>query len=156
MALGKTVKSLRLARGWTLKDLSKRSGVPVGTIGALEVRDSVRSEYALQLAQGLEVSLDSILLASGDISSVFSQQNYPLAPIQQAQTAINGVVSLDQGLDSLIAHLEQVSPAKRAAVSGLMAALAADPEDPQTRAALAAMLTPAAFVEPQKTGTQNR
>ena len=82
--------------------------------------------------------------------------NHAIAPVQQAQTAINGVASLDQGIDSLLAHIGQVSPEKRAAVAGVMTALIQDPDDASMRAALAAMLTPAAFVEPQKTGTQNR
>jgi len=98
MALGKIVKSLREARGWTLKDLSKRSGVPVGTIGALEVRDSVRSEYAAKLAIGFGIPLEELLPATATatpfapspiLTATGSALNQPLGLIQQAHAAIN-------------------------------------------------------------------
>jgi len=100
MALGKTVKSLREALGWTLKDLSKRSGVPVGTIGALEVRDSVRSEYAAKLAKGLGVPVEDLLSAtatatltapSPTLVATGSSSNQPIAPAVPAQVATNSV-----------------------------------------------------------------
>lgn len=70
MALGKNVRSLRLARGWELEDLSKRSGVKVGTISAIELRDSVRSQFAPQLADAFGIPLERLLsddaLATGE------------------------------------------------------------------------------------------
>jgi len=100
MALGKTVKSLREALGWTLKDLSKRSGVPVGTIGALEVRDSVRSEYAAKLAKGLGVPVEDLLSATATVNiaapsptlvATGSASNQAVAPVVPAQAATNSV-----------------------------------------------------------------
>lgn len=44
-----------------LKDLAERSGVPVGTISALENRDSVRSEYTAQLARAFEVTSEQLM-----------------------------------------------------------------------------------------------
>jgi hypothetical protein len=38
-------------RGWTLEKLEEESGVAVGTISALENRDSSRSQYFPQLAK---------------------------------------------------------------------------------------------------------
>lgn len=95
MALGKNVKALRDARGWKLRDLSKRSGVPVGTIGALEVRDSVRSEYAAQLAKAFEIPLEELLAA--DQSGVIAQdykQNNALAQSDQDPKAINSISNI--------------------------------------------------------------
>jgi transcriptional regulator with XRE-family HTH domain len=43
MALGKNIRALRGRLDWTLEKLSERSGVEVGTISALENRDSKRS-----------------------------------------------------------------------------------------------------------------
>ncbi len=108
------------------------------------------------LANWLDECHDGIALKNPHQPIADFVQNNPLAVINQAQTAINVVASLDQSLDGLIAHLGKVSPAKRAAIGGLLAVLAADPEDPQTRDALAAMLKPSGFVETQKTGTHNR
>lgn len=61
MALGKNIRNLREAQGLTLERLSELSGVDVGTISALEVRDSSRSKYAHAIAKGLGVSLEDLL-----------------------------------------------------------------------------------------------
>lgn len=60
MALGKNIKRERELRGWTLEELSDRSGVAVGTIGALEVRDSKRSQYAAQICKALGFTVEQL------------------------------------------------------------------------------------------------
>ncbi|MCP1679435.1 transcriptional regulator with XRE-family HTH domain [Kerstersia gyiorum] len=52
----------------TLEQLEARSGVPVGTISALEVRDSMRSSYALPLAKALGLSLEELMDQPGDVA----------------------------------------------------------------------------------------
>jgi phage repressor protein C with HTH and peptisase S24 domain len=64
MGLGKTIKDLRLAWGWTLEELEERSGVAVGTISALENRDSSRSQYFSQLADALRIGMPILMAAS--------------------------------------------------------------------------------------------
>lgn len=61
MALGKNIKALRRDRGWTLEDLSKRSGVKIGTLGQMEARDSSRSDHAVQIAQAFGMSVEDLL-----------------------------------------------------------------------------------------------
>src|SRR5690606_19344030 len=61
MALGKNIRMLRELRGYTLERLSELSGVDVGTISALEVRDSARSKYAPAIARALNVSLEELM-----------------------------------------------------------------------------------------------
>lgn len=70
MALGKQVKRYRLFHGWKLEELSLKSGVDVGTISAIEVRDSKRSEKAPALAKALGLSVEQLLDESMDWSSV--------------------------------------------------------------------------------------
>jgi helix-turn-helix motif:peptidase S24, S26A and S26B len=60
MALGQNIRRQRKMRGWTLEQLAAHSGVDVGTISALENRDSERSKYAAPIAQALGVSLESL------------------------------------------------------------------------------------------------
>lgn len=107
MALGKNVKTLRERRGWTLKDLSKRSGgVPAGSIGALEVRDSARSEFAVRLAQALGVDVSDLM--DGDVT------NQPLAPVDIAQAATKSVADtalicpIDQALQAIAALMQSL------------------------------------------------
>ena len=61
MALGKQIKKYREQLGWTLEVLSEKSGVEVGTISAMENRDSQRSKYAQALAKALGLTLDELL-----------------------------------------------------------------------------------------------
>lgn len=61
MALGKNVKTNREARGWDQKTLSRLSGVDVGTISAMEVRNSKRSDKAADLARAFGMTLEQLL-----------------------------------------------------------------------------------------------
>ncbi len=70
MSLGKQIKKYRLAHGWKLEELSDRCGVEVGTISALEVRDSKRSEKAPAIAKALGLSLEQLLDEDTDWSAV--------------------------------------------------------------------------------------
>lgn len=61
MALGNQVRRYRLMNDWTLEELEGRSGVPTGTISAIENRDAKRSIYAVNLARAFGISLEQLL-----------------------------------------------------------------------------------------------
>lgn len=81
MALGARIRYYREKAGLTLEQLSEKSGVDVGTISALENRDSSRSKYATALAQGLGMSLEMLEMegADHDVASLISGAS-PQAP----------------------------------------------------------------------------
>lgn len=155
MSLGNTIKQMRESRKWTLEDLSKRSGVPIGTISALEVRNSVRSQYAKDLARGFGISLDDLesgidatppapssaiaTTSSQPVQSVDREPNIPrFAPGRM------GSESRVEKLLSLLAEdLQDVEPAKRDAVVSVMTALIKSPTDTSLIAALKALMEPA-------------
>lgn len=60
MALGASIRKHRERLGWTLEALSERSGVDIGTISALETRDSRRTQYAQALARALGLTVDQL------------------------------------------------------------------------------------------------
>jgi transcriptional regulator with XRE-family HTH domain len=60
MGMGNEIRRLRLAKGWTLEKLEEESGVAVGTISALEKRDSSRSIYFPVLAKALGVTYEQL------------------------------------------------------------------------------------------------
>lgn len=60
MALGKQIRIHRAALGLTLEQLSDLCGVDVGTISALENRDSARSKYASAIAKGLGMTVEEL------------------------------------------------------------------------------------------------
>lgn len=64
MALGANVKAFRANRKWDQPTLSEKAKVDIGTISALETRDSARSQYTAQLAAAFGVSIEELL--SGD------------------------------------------------------------------------------------------
>lgn len=67
MALGTRIRYYREKAGLTLEQLSERSGVEVGTISALENRDSSRSKFATPIARGLGMSVEMLEDESRDL-----------------------------------------------------------------------------------------
>lgn len=61
MALGKNLRALREYKQWELQDVEKASGVKVGTISAIEVRDSSHSRFTQQLAKAFGLTVEQLL-----------------------------------------------------------------------------------------------
>lgn len=61
MALGSQVRHYREGLRWTLEKLSEKSGVDIGTIGALEKRNSSRSQYGVKLASAFGLTVEQLL-----------------------------------------------------------------------------------------------
>ncbi|MEJ2800606.1 S24 family peptidase [Comamonadaceae bacterium PP-2] len=70
MALGSRIRYYRQKANITLDDLGERSGVDIGTISALENRDSKRSQYASKIAAGLGMTLEMLEDESTDYDVV--------------------------------------------------------------------------------------
>lgn len=60
MALGKQIRRYRELLDWKLLQLSIASGVEVGTISALELRDSRRSDAFLPIAKAFGLTLEQL------------------------------------------------------------------------------------------------
>lgn len=61
MALGKQIRQYREKAGLTLEALSDLSGVEVGTLSALENRDSKRSQYSPAIAAALGLTVEQLV-----------------------------------------------------------------------------------------------
>lgn len=66
MPLGKRIAETLDELGWQQKELSDKSGVDEGTISALITRDSMRSQFAAPLAEGLGIQLLWLLTGEGE------------------------------------------------------------------------------------------
>lgn len=101
MSLGEKIKLARDQRGWTLEELSEKSGVKVGTISALENRGSNKSVYFPAIARALGMTVEQL--------AVYDPK--------QAGTAAAGGEQLDQQLgpelQELIAEWKDIPPWKR-------------------------------------------
>jgi transcriptional regulator with XRE-family HTH domain len=71
MATGKQIRKYRQKAGWKLKELAAASDVEVGTLSALEQRDSVKSEFFTAIAKALGLSMEQLQDESTD---------YPITP----------------------------------------------------------------------------
>jgi transcriptional regulator with XRE-family HTH domain len=61
------LRSLRLARGWTLDDLAKRSNIGASTISRIETgHRRLAIDNLADLAKALETTVDALLDSSGD------------------------------------------------------------------------------------------
>lgn len=92
MALGKQIRRYRDSKRWTLERLSAESGVDVGTINALEVRDSTRSMYAARIAAALGVTLETLMDVDPDVAySGREQANIKPMPSMRMVPVLNKV-----------------------------------------------------------------
>ena len=119
MALGNQIRLLRKRAGLTLEQLSEMSGVEIGTINALENRDSVRSKYAGPLAKAFGLTIEQLESAETDfIDGEFRRVNDPEIPRipiakKEEHDAIEEVVRLmremnDAGKWILVGEARQV------------------------------------------------
>jgi len=91
MAIGKNIRYHREERlKWTLEQLSERSGVDVGTISALEVRDSSRSKFFSKIAEALgmttadlEMDPEKFKASAKKESGSFTVAGMQIKPIEQ-------------------------------------------------------------------------
>jgi transcriptional regulator with XRE-family HTH domain len=82
MTTGAQIRKYRSMLGWTLKQLSDRSGVDVGTISALELRSSNRSKYLGPIASALGLSIEQLQ----DQNQVYMPNPRPIAAMEEAAT----------------------------------------------------------------------
>ena len=61
MGVGKQIKKYRESMGWRHEDVALRSGVDIGTLSALEVRDSNRSKYFVDIARAFNLSFEQLV-----------------------------------------------------------------------------------------------
>jgi transcriptional regulator with XRE-family HTH domain len=85
---GAAIRKLRLARGWTLAELSAESGLPLSTLSRVELgQNALNYDKLMRLCQALEVDVgnlmarqaDSATIASGRRSVVRAGEGEPVA-----------------------------------------------------------------------------
>lgn len=109
MALGKQIKHYREKLGWKLEQLSLESGVEVGTISALENRDSSRSKFGAPIAKAFGLTVEQLLDESTSYEVGKGAQLDIAKKYEQASTAVK------QAIDELV-DLPQEDAEKLAAI----------------------------------------
>ena len=66
MAIGKQIRHYRTKLGWKLRQLSEECDVDVGTISALELRDSNKSDFFPAIAKALGLTVEQLADESRD------------------------------------------------------------------------------------------
>lgn len=73
--LGQVIRAIRQRNGWTLKEMSERSGIPLSTLSKIEHdRLTLTYDKLLQLSQRLNVPLSELFSAPG-------QESPPAGPV---------------------------------------------------------------------------
>lgn len=142
MALGKQVRKYRERAGWKLETLSFKSGVEVGTINALENRDSSRSKFAPQLAKAFGLTVEQLLDEGVDYEigtkQIATGEGEMLPADGRSAEAANVAPAQPAGLGATLANLGELlsrtSPQTRAAVADLLGRYAQDPDSSQSLA----------------------
>lgn len=77
MAIGKNLKYICKMRGMTLKELSEKSGVPIGTIYSITLRDpsSINSETMKSLCDAL--GIDAVFIEASDLLGCYEGYGVP-------------------------------------------------------------------------------
>jgi transcriptional regulator with XRE-family HTH domain len=163
MATGNQIRKYRNKLGWTLEYLSEKSGVDVGSISALEIRDSQKSKFFSKIAKAFGITSDQLENVSTDwlstsnaappaqsFSPKTSPTNQPVAPDSTAKRAINSDELLN-AIQLLDDALHDADPQNRSMVGMMLQSMANNPQNAQVVSAIEALLTPHGnFVESKK------
>lgn len=102
MALGTRIRYYREKAGLTLEQLSERSGVEVGTISALENRDSSRSKFASLIARGLGMSVEMLEDESRDLDVASLLNAPPFSATREIDMSAYSAVPMYHAPDAVI------------------------------------------------------
>lgn len=97
MSLGSQVKKYRQKFGMTQDQLASAAGMPIGTLGMLENRNSRSSKYAADIAKALGLTLDQLLDESTDYER--DENIAPPTPPQGKFPPPLPVLTLPEGID---------------------------------------------------------
>lgn len=98
MAIGKQIKHYREKAGWKLKELSALCDVDVGTISALEIRDSSRSEFFQGIAKAFGLTLEQLAdeTTDHDLSHLKTSPAASLYPTGKDASLVTKSLATDQ------------------------------------------------------------
>jgi transcriptional regulator with XRE-family HTH domain len=70
---GAAIRKLRLARGWSLAQLSEQSGVPISTLSRVELgQNALNYDKLIRLCRVLEVDLEGLMTREAEGAPAFS------------------------------------------------------------------------------------
>ena len=70
---GAAIRKLRLARGWTLADLARETGIPLSTLSRVELgQNALKYENLMRLCRALDVDLQGLVAREAETMSVAS------------------------------------------------------------------------------------
>lgn len=121
MAIGKQIKHYREKLDWKLEQLSFLSGVEVGTISALENRDSARSKFGPPIAKAFGLTMEQLL-----------DESVSYEAGSDAACLALGVLPIGQIIKELAVRISAIEPAYRAGLVPFLTALTIGPDSQDT------------------------
>lgn len=95
-AVGATIRGLRLARGWSLRDLSQASGISVPYLSEIERgRKDPSGAVLAQLAEALDLPLGALLCEIGRAIDASYTPDGAMSARQELRAALEGLPEED-------------------------------------------------------------
>jgi len=99
---GPAIRKLRLARGWTLADLSENSGVPISTLSRVELGQTLLNyDKLVRLCRALDVDLQGLISQEAAVTHVPSGRRSIVRAGEGAPVRIDGLDGLAAASDLL-------------------------------------------------------
>jgi transcriptional regulator with XRE-family HTH domain len=97
---GPAIRKLRLARGWTLADLSENSGVPISTLSRVELGQTLLNyDKLVRLCRALDVDLQGLISQEAAVTHVPSGRRSIVRAGEGAPVRIDGLDGLAAASD---------------------------------------------------------
>jgi transcriptional regulator with XRE-family HTH domain len=113
---GAAIRKLRLAKGWTLAELSKQTGVPLATLSRVELgQNALNYDKLVRLCRALDVDLQGFVTREAQGISVSTGRRSVTSAGQGAPVVVNGATGLVAAADLLEKHFTPVVLTAKAA-----------------------------------------
>ena len=107
--IGSAIRKLRLAKGWTLAELSDRCGVPLSTLSRVELgQNALNYEKLVRLCQVLDIDLHGLVAREADGAAAPSGRRSVMRAGQGEPARLGGQVGRRAAADLLSKSLSPV------------------------------------------------
>lgn len=106
---GGAIRKLRLARGWTLAELSGQSGVPISTLSRVELgQNALNYDKLMRLCRALDVDLEAFVTREAAVAPVASGRRSVVRAGDGPPTRVGGNTGRRAAADLLAKSLSPI------------------------------------------------
>ena len=107
--IGSAIRKLRLAKGWTLAELSEQCGVPLSTLSRVELgQNALNYDKLVRLCHVLDVDLQGLVARQADTSATPSGRRSVTRAGEGEPVSVGGQIGLRAAYDLLSKSLSPI------------------------------------------------